>query len=268
MSQSAALAPSVESLLAAARAAAHAGAAVLGAAQIGSHIADAKMEQFGNVVTATDLAAERAIRAVLADLRPDDLVSGEELDDQGEADARYRWSIDPLDGTSNFVKGLVYFGSSVAVQDRETGQWLAGSIVAPLIATEYWAARGLGAWTQRGEQAPRRMTGPNPASPTRLFGTGFSYDDDVRLAQYAALPELMRDFSDIRSIGSAALGLALAAEGVTDAFVESDLYEFDWAAGALIAEEAGLIVERPAGMRGGIRAYPPHLAPAGFTGTN
>ncbi|WP_331709306.1 inositol monophosphatase family protein, partial [Microbacterium sp. CCH5-D1] len=66
-------------------------------------------------------------------------------------------------------------------------------------------------------------------------------------------------FTDLRSVGSAALGLCLVAEGSVDAFIETDLYEFDWAAGALIAEEAGLIVKRPATMRGGIVAHPPHL---------
>lgn len=69
----------------------------------------------------------------------------------------------------------------------------------------------------------------------------------------------MSSFTDLRSVGSAALGLCLAAEGSVDAFIETDLYEFDWAAGALIAEEAGLIVRRPPTRRGGIAAFPPHL---------
>src|SRR5690606_6990821 len=125
---------------------------------------------------------------------------------------------------------------------------------------EYFAMRGDGAWMSHAGKTVR-ITGPDPDSQTILFGTGFSYDPESRAKQYAALPKLMEQFTDLRSVGSAALGLCLAAEGAVDAFVESDLYEFDWAAGAVIAEEAGLIVHRPETFRGGISAYPKHLLP-------
>lgn len=243
-----------DELLRVVREAAAAGAAVLRTGLSGRSIRT--KGEAGDIVTELDLLAERAVRGVLESLRPGDSVVGEELaDHEGEA-AGFRWSVDPLDGTTNLVRGLPHYGTSVAVQDLTNNDWVAAAIVAPELNTEYFASRGAGAWRIRAGGAPERLTGAPANRATRLLGTGFSYDSDQRSRQYAALPRLMEQFMDMRSVGSAALGLALAAEGSVDGFLESDLYEFDWAAGALIAEEAGLTVLRPSTHRGGILAYP------------
>lgn len=212
----------------------------------------------GDVVTEADLRAERAIRAVLAAHRPDDEVSGEEYATTAGSAAELRWSIDPLDGTSNVVRGLPYYGSSVAVQDVRSGAWLAGVVHAPELGHVYAAAAGHGAFRETAG-VRRQLHGPVEGATPVLLAVGFSYDPAQRARQLAELPGLMSSFTDLRSVGSAALGLCLAAEGSVDAFIETDLYEFDWAAGALIAEEAGLIVRRPPTRRGGIAAFPPHL---------
>lgn len=254
--------PSASELLDVALAAAAAGAAVLAEAArnredssdgLGLRTKGAS----GDVVTEIDLRAERAIRAVLSARRPHDEVSGEEYATTG-GDSSLRWSIDPLDGTSNFVRGLPHYGSSVAVQDVRSGAWLAGAVHAPELGRVYSAGAGLGAYRESAG-IRRRLHGPAADATPVLLAVGFSYDPEQRARQLDELPARMAAFTDLRSVGSAALGLCLAAEGSVDAFVETDLYEFDWAAGALIAEEAGLLVRRPGAVRGGIVAHPPHL---------
>ncbi|GAB4099146.1 inositol monophosphatase family protein [Sinomonas halotolerans] len=243
----------LDALLATARRAAAAGAAVLAARDPGMLAAeDAGQEtksSGSDWVTAFDLAAEKAVRRVLAEERPHDTVTGEE---QGttrtERPSGFRWSIDPLDGTTNFIRDIVYYGTSVAVADSD-GRWLAGVVHAPALGREYWAVRGGGAWrSDRGGQ-PRRLEGPVPgrdAEGSALLATGFSYDPAVRAEQAEAMAALMDGFGDMRRLGSAALDLCLVADGTHDAYGERGLNEHDFAAGALIAEEAGCWVRRPA----------------------
>ncbi|MHA7209871.1 inositol monophosphatase family protein [Arthrobacter sp. MDT1-65] len=197
-------------------------------------------------VTAYDIAAERAVRSVLADSRPHDIVTGEELGTTvptGRHDGdRVRWSIDPLDGTTNFIRNIVYYGTSVAVADAD-GTWLAGVVHAPALRRIYWASRGGGAWLSDGGSV-RRLAGPGTGRG-RLLATGFSYDAGTRARQAGDLGALLDGFGDVRSLGSAALDLCMVADGTFDAFVERGLHEHDIAAGALIAEEAGVAVRRP-----------------------
>lgn len=211
-------------------------------------------EHPGDIVTQLDVTAEHRIRDIITVARPADRVVGEELSDAGALDAAFRWSLDPLDGTTNRVKGLPFYAASVAVQSTVDGEWLAGVVNAPELKKEYYAMRGEGAWVSTGA-GTKQLRGPNPGAGNRLLSTGFSYDPSVRATQLLDLSRYMAHFDDMRSLGSAALGLCAVAEGSVDAFIESDLYEFDWAAAALIAEEAGAVVERPGGYRGGIVAY-------------
>lgn len=208
----------------------------------------------GDVVSRLDVEAERAIRSLLNQARPDDRIVGEELEDSGAADARISWSIDPLDGTSNKVKGLPFYCASVAARDTRAGHWLVGAINAPEIGTEHYASRGGGAWLVTAT-GTRRLHGPDPDSQVRLLGTGFSYDERHRAEQVRRLTDRMPAFDDLRSLGSAALALCNVADGSLDAFIETDLQEHDWAAGALIAEEAGATVQRPPGYRGPVVAH-------------
>jgi len=242
-------------LLVDARAASAAGASTLGRYSAATVTAQVKGE-FGNVVTEADLAAERAAREVLEQRRPQDTVSGEELATTG-AGSRIRWSIDPLDGTTNFTRSIPFYCTSVAAYDAVEDVWLVGAVDAPALGRRYWAARGQGAWRETAG-AVQQLHGPRLTATTALLGMGLSYSESVRAEQLAALPALMADFSDVRRLGSAALDLCLVADGTLDAFIESDLAEHDWAAGAVIAREAGLAVEVPA-RPGGIvsaRAIP------------
>ncbi|MGV0111868.1 inositol monophosphatase family protein [Arthrobacter sp. CP30] len=237
---------SVPALLHLARQAAAAGAAVLARRDPSAFKAGSKSSD-SDWVTAFDVAAERAVRGVITDSRPHDIITGEELGTTvppgpAAASDRMRWSIDPLDGTTNFIRGIVYYGTSVAVADAN-GEWLAGVVHAPALRRVYWASRGGGAWLND-DGAVRRLSGPI-AGRGGLLATGFSYDPSTRSDQVRELADLLDGFGDLRRLGSAALDLCLVADGTLDAFVERGLNEHDYAAGALIAAEAGVAVRRP-----------------------
>jgi len=231
-----------------ARQAAGAGAQVLAGRESRALGLDVKSEA-GDWVTDFDRAAEEAIRTAIVTTRPNDALTGEEFGSHTPAKpSGYRWSIDPLDGTANFVRGILYYASSVAVcrpdaQGRD--QWLAGAIQAPALGVEYYAGRGLGAWKHDlRTQAVTRLHGPRQTA-AKVLSTGFGYDPARRRFQSRMLTELLEDYVNVRRIGSAALDLCLVAEGALEAYAEYGTQEYDWAAGALIAEESGALVGRP-----------------------
>jgi myo-inositol-1(or 4)-monophosphatase len=243
----------LEAFLATARRAAAAGAHVLAGRHAGILAAADGVQETkssgSDWVTAFDVAAEKAVRDVLAAERPRDIITGEEHGTTLVADpSGFRWSIDPLDGTTNFIRDIVYYATSVAVADSN-GHWLAGVVNAPALGREYWAVRGGGAFRADRDGEPRLLDGPTPGragAGSALLATGFSYDPDVRAEQAVFLAGLMDGFGDMRRLGSAALDLCLVADGTHDAYGERGLNEHDFAAGALIAEEAGCWVRRPA----------------------
>lgn len=242
MSESADI-PEPAAFLDLARRAAAAGAAVL-AGRSGAALDMSNKGDSGDWVTAFDLAAEAAVREVITRARPTDAITGEEggtvLPDTPSG---FRWSVDPLDGTTNFIRNIVYYGTSVAVAGPD-GAWLAGVVHAPALGRVYYASRGTGAWLEEnGQRTP--LNGPMPGRTGQLLATGFSYDPEVRAEQAAGLGGLMDGFADVRRLGSAALDLCLVADGTHDAYGERGLNEHDFAAGALIAEEAGCWVRRP-----------------------
>ena len=270
----------VPGLLVVAKAAARAGADVLARRWTGHHPAvPLGVEEIGaqtkssgsDWVTDYDRRAEQAVREVIAGYRPSDEITGEEYGATRPAEpSGYRWSIDPLDGTTNFVRGLPQFCTSVAVTgpvDAETAdllgvaegteRWLAGVVVAPALGRTWFASAGEGAFstadaTTAGvelpgrDEAPVRLAGPVPGRSGRLLATGFGYGPARRQVQVRALEALLPGFGDVRRIGSAALDLCMVADGTLDAYAEFGTQEWDWAAGALIAEEAGARVRRPA----------------------
>ena len=270
----------VPGLLVVAKAAARAGADVLArrwtghhpAVPIGAEEIGAETKSSGSDwVTDYDRRAEQAVRGVIAGYRPSDEITGEEYGATRPArPSGLRWSIDPLDGTTNFVRGIPQFCTSVAVMgpaDAETAdllgvaegteRWLAGVVVAPALGRTWFASAGRGAFstadaTTAGvdvpdrDAAPVRITGPVPGRSGRLLATGFGYDPARRALQVRALAALLPAFGDVRRIGSAALDLCMVADGTLDAYAEFGTQEYDWAAGALVAEEAGARVRRPA----------------------
>jgi myo-inositol-1(or 4)-monophosphatase len=205
-------------------------------------------------VTSADVAAQRAIASVLADARPRDGLTGEEgLRRPGTSGVD--WIVDPLDGTVNYLYGRDEWAVSVAARDAAGA--LVAVVHAPALGRTYTASRGGGAWLDSRPLAVRETSDLSLA----VVGTGFSYAADGRRAQAATLARLLPRIADIRRGGSAALDLAAVASGTLDAFYEDDLEEWDWAAGALLASEAGAAVGPLPGPdgRSGIVASAPAL---------
>jgi myo-inositol-1(or 4)-monophosphatase len=208
-------------------------------------------------VTRADTAAQSVIAECLGAAFPDDGLVGEE-GLQRSGGSGWQWVIDPLDGTVNFLYGRDDWAVSIAGQDAD-GTAVA-VVYAPVSGRLYTAVRGSGAWL--GSRRLRVAAGGRLA--TALVGTGFSYVSSGRAFQAAVLARLLPLVADIRRSGSAALDLAAVASGELDAFYEDDLSRWDWAAGALVASEAGASVRPLPGAdgRSGVLAARPSLLPA------
>jgi myo-inositol-1(or 4)-monophosphatase len=185
-------------------------------------------------VTEADLAAEKAIRAVLARARPDDSILGEEGGATG--DGELRWVVDPLDGTVNYLYGLPTFAVSVAVEDADGA--LAGAVLDP-VADELFTATRSGAPMSNGKPIAASLCGELNRA---LIGTGFGYEPEVRALQAAVATRVIPAARDIRRAGAAALDMCACASGRLDAYYERGVKAWDIAAGSVICERAGLVV--------------------------
>jgi myo-inositol-1(or 4)-monophosphatase len=191
-----------------------------------------------DVVTLADRAAEELIRARLLAARPDDSVLGEEGDDV-VGSSGVRWIVDPIDGTVNFLYGLLEFSVSIAAE--VDGEVVAGVVLDAAKDRAYVghvdpALPGGGSATRDG--APITVRGPAPLAQ-RLIATGFSYSAEKRAVQAAAVARMVPLVRDIRRHGSCALELSHVAEGALDGYVEEGVNLWDFAAGGLIARLAG-----------------------------
>jgi myo-inositol-1(or 4)-monophosphatase len=195
-------------------------------------------------VTIVDTETERLLRDRLAELRPGDPIVGEE--EGGSAvghHGRPTWVLDPIDGTVNFVYGIEAYAVSVGVQ--VDGRSVAGAVANVATGEIFSAARGDGAHLQRdGVSMSLRCNRIDDVSMA-LVGTGFGYSPDRRRQQGEVLARLLPNVRDVRRIGSCALDLCMVAAGRLDAYYELGVNVWDWAAGALIAEEAGATMLLP-----------------------
>lgn len=190
-------------------------------------------------VTVVDTETERLLRDRLAQLRPGDPVLGEEGGGPatGVPAGAVTWVLDPIDGTVNFVYGIPAYGVSVAVQ--VDGVSVAGAVADVVSGEVYSAALGHGAQVQGPAGARSLRCNPVADLSMALLGTGFGYAPSRRAAQGVLLSKVMPSVRDIRRIGSAALDLCMVAAGRLDLYYEHRLNLWDWAAGALVAQEAG-----------------------------
>jgi len=185
-----------------------------------------------DVVTDADRAVEQFLRTELAARRPDDAVLGEESGAAAGASG-VRWLIDPIDGTVNFLLGLPQFAVSIAAE--VDGQVVAAVVHNPNSGALFHATLGGGA-----QLDGRQLAGPRAVPLAQcVVATGFGYDATHRAEQGRVLAGLLPNVGNIRRLGSAALDLCALAAGWVDAYYEGPLGEWDYAAGALIASEAG-----------------------------
>ncbi|MBN1267589.1 MAG: inositol monophosphatase [Anaerolineales bacterium] len=190
-----------------------------------------------DLVTEYDLASEEYITQAIQDRYPDDGILAEEngLETEGE----FRWIIDPIDGTTNFARGIVPWSISIACGIGKDMQ--VGAVYDPMQEELFSAVKNGGAWLNGDRLVVSKVDDLNDG----FFATGFPYD--IRTHKQKNL----REFSlmsvtvlAIRRLGSAALDLAYVAAGRYDGYWEHRLGPWDAAAGMLVVLEAGGVVTR------------------------
>ncbi len=210
-------------------------------------------------VTEADRASEEAIVKILRDAFPDHAFLGEEGGRQGTAP--HTWLIDPLDGTHNYAHAFPWFAVSIALEHR--GRPLSGIILHPLLGEVYAAEQGRGAYAAATRDLPANPAGwgdlslwrPISVSATRrldeaTLSTGFPHSVAQTRLNVDHFTNLLLAAAKVRNMGSAALSLAAVALGQTDGYWEIGPNAWDFAAGAVLVEEAGGRVSDLRGRRG------------------
>lgn len=187
-------------------------------------------------VTVVDREAEEAAVGFIRANFPEHVVMSEEGSPEAEG-ADYRWVIDPLDGTTNFIHGVTPFAVSVALEDAQGP--LAAAILDPVHDEMFRASRGNGSFCN---DEPIRVSAGQTGGGA-LLATGFPFRELSRLGQYLeSFEAFARSTAGIRRAGSAAMDLARTACGRYDGFWEIGLSRWDIAAGVLLVREAGGVV--------------------------
>ncbi|MGI9596639.1 MAG: inositol monophosphatase family protein [Acidimicrobiales bacterium] len=187
-------------------------------------------------VTAADREAEEMIVAGILEARPDDGIVGEEGTDR-TGRTGVVWHIDPIDGTTNYLYDIPAYSVSIAAQVE--GAVVAGVVLNPAADELYAARAGRGA-TRNGLPIAASTTDQLASC---LVATGFGYIAERRRVQAEVIAALLPEVRDLRRFGSAALDLCAVACGRVDAYFEAGLNSWDFAAGWLIASEAGAVCD-------------------------
>lgn len=191
---------------------------------------------FNDVVTNIDTAAEQIIISVIKKSYPDHSIISEEAGVISGKDSDYQWIIDPLDGTTNFIKNIPHYSVSIAL--RIKGRTEIACVYDPIRNELFTAQRGAGAQLN---SRRIRVLDSKDLSGT-ILATGFPYKAKQHSESYIkVLGALFVDCADFRRTGSAALDLCYVAAGRVDGFFELGLKPWDFAAGELIAREAGAL---------------------------
>jgi myo-inositol-1(or 4)-monophosphatase len=216
-------------------------------------------------VTLADTRAEQTLYEELDKARPGYAFLMEESGHRGSDNWAWRWVIDPLDGTTNFLHGIPHWAISIGLERRlpDGGSELAaGLIYAPTTDELYWAEKGAGAFVND----HRLRVSARRELADAVFATGIPFAAVTpahRLAFARTLGSLMPAVAGIRRFGSAALDLAWVAAGRYDGYWELGLKPWDCSAGLLIVREAGGYATDPAGgdprESGDVVAGNPHL---------
>ena len=190
-----------------------------------------------DMVSELDRASEALIARTILDARPGDAILGEEGGLTGPGTSGVRWVVDPLDGTTNYLYGFPAWAVSIAAEVG--GEVAAGVVFDPTHGDTFIALRDHGSWCN----GRRLEVGGASSLATALVGTGFGYEPAARARQGIEVAHVLPQVRDIRRGGAAALDLCWVADGRIDAYYERGLQPWDWAAGMLVASEAGAVVE-------------------------
>ena len=181
-------------------------------------------------VTEADRAVEQAIRDGIARARPDHGILGEEFDEVG-GQGGWRWILDPIDGTKNYVRGIPVWATCIALQHGE--EVVVGVVSAPALGRRWWAARGHGAFA---DDQPIRVSAVADLADAQL-----SYDSVMSFEAYGLGEQflgLARRCWRSRGLGDF-WSHVLVAEGAVDVAAEPEVSVWDVAAIQVIVEEAG-----------------------------
>ncbi len=192
-----------------------------------------------DIATQMDAAAEAMARHMINERRPGDGIIGEEGTNDAAGNGLI-WIVDPIDGTTNYLYGLPAWAVSVAVMFE--GRTVAGCVCAAELDMTVFAVLGSGAWMRRrGERNRLAVSGQSDLSRS-LIGTGFGYSQQRRAGQGQMVAGILPQVRDIRRVGAASIDLCWVAAGLLDGYYELGLHSWDFAAGALIIEEAGGVI--------------------------
>lgn len=191
-------------------------------------------KHLNDFVTDADSACERLIIDILHEHFPNEHVFGEESGSDGNG-ANGRWIIDPIDGTTNFVRGLPNYTVSIA-WELEPYTPLVGVVFNPRQNELFYAGQGLGAWCN--EQRLKVSSIDNPAKAL-LVCVPPHRRHEATAEYFALMQRIFLTTSDLRSLGSAALELSYIAAGRLDGYYERFLGYYDIAGGMAILQEAG-----------------------------
>ena len=192
----------------------------------------------GDFVSRADIAAEKILKDELMGARPTYGWLAEESDEIPGQDPTRRWIVDPLDGTTNFLHGLPHWAISIALEHK--GKIVAGVIFDASKDEMYFAEKGAGAWMN---ETRIRVSGRHRMIES-IFATGLPF------AGRADLPETLQDLArllpataGVRRWGAASLDMAYVATGRYEGFWERRLKSWDLAAGIILVQEAGGLVQ-------------------------
>ena len=188
-----------------------------------------------DLVTEADFASQETIRGILLGEFPEHGFIGEE-GDATWAEAEFRWIVDPLDGTTNYVHGMPHYAVSIALAQGDN--LLAATVYDPSADECFTAVAGGGAWLNG-----RRLAASSVADPSEAL-VAVSLPAKVRRdgAEIALFTDVLLATQAVRRMGSAALNLAYVAAGRLDASYATDTKAWDVAAGFLLVREAGGLV--------------------------
>lgn len=205
------------------------------------------------LVTEADRGAEKIVVRHIRKHFPQDEIMGEESGFSkpsaaavkkelmsGRRLGSFRWHIDPLDGTTNFVHGFPMFCVSIGLEFEAT-ELVMGVVHAPIYKDTYTATLAGGAFKNK----KQIHVSKNHDVKDAMLTTGFSYRRDALYErELQSFSRVLRESRAIRRVGSAALDLSLVACGQFDGFWERALSSWDVAAGICLVREAGGMVTR------------------------
>lgn len=197
-------------------------------------------------VSQADLRAEETLRTELSKGRPDHAFLMEERGSSGPEDWKFRFLVDPLDGTTNFLHGIPHWAISIGLERRlgKTSEIVAGVVHSPAQGELFVAEKGVGAFLNE----RRLRVSARREMREALFATGIPFGSMPYKREFThTLTALMPEVAGIRRAGAAALDLAWVAAGRYDGYWELNLNPWDIAAGIILVREAGGFVTAPDG---------------------